>query len=89
MASGCPVIAYAKGGALETVIDKKTGIFFQEQNPASLRGTVEKFQTMKFDSQLIREHAENFDRKIFNVKLTDFLEKKWETWQKEMAMKPL
>jgi glycosyltransferase involved in cell wall biosynthesis len=87
MASGCPVIAYAGGGALETVIDKKTGIFFKEQNPLSLIGAVEKFQTMKFDPLLIRKHAESFDRKIFNEKILDFLEKKWETWQKEMTLK--
>lgn len=86
MASGCPVIAYGKGGALETIADKKTGIFFQEQNPSSLEGAIQKFQSMKFDQQLIREHAETFDRKVFNQKITDFLEKKWETWQKEMAL---
>ncbi len=87
MASGCPVIAYSKGGALETVVDKKTGVFFNEQNPISLQGAVEKFETIKFDSNSIREHAEKFDQQIFNGKIIDFLEKKWETWQKEMAMK--
>lgn len=86
MASGCPVIAYAKGGALETVADKKTGIFFHEQNPTALEGAIQKFQTMTFDEDLIREHAQTFDRRIFNEKLLDFLEKKWETWQKEMAI---
>lgn len=87
MASGCPVIAYGKGGALETVAEKKTGIFFQEQNPTSLQGAIEKFETMKFDPLAIRAHAETFDKKIFNEKILDFLEKKWETWQKEMGMK--
>lgn len=87
MASGCPVIAYGKGGALETVAEKKTGIFFQEQNPISLQGAIEKFETMKFDPLAIRAHAETFDKKIFNEKILDFLEKKWETWQKEMGMK--
>jgi len=87
MASGCPVIAYSKGGALETVVDKKTGVFFDEQNSASLEGAVQKFQSLKFDPQLIGAHAETFDHKVFNEKMTDFLEKKWETWQKEMALK--
>ncbi len=87
MASGCPVIAFGKGGALETVVDKKTGLFFDEQNPASLEGAIGKFQTLTFDPHAIRSHAENFDRSVFNKKIIDFLEKKWETWQKEMAMK--
>lgn len=87
MASGCPVIAFAKGGALETVVDKKTGLFFHEQNTASLEGAVGKFQTLAFDPHAIRTHAENFDQSVFNKKIIDFLEKKWETWQKEMAMK--
>ena len=85
MAAGCPVIAYSKGGALESVIDKKTGLFFDEQNPLSLEGAVQKLQTMNFDSEAIREHAKTFDQKIFNEKMINFLEKKWETWQKDMA----
>ena len=85
MASGCPVIAFNKGGALETVIDKQTGIFFNEQNVASLKGAVEKFKQHKFNHQAIREHAETFDRSVFNEKIVGFIEKKWETWQKELA----
>lgn len=87
MASGCPVIAYARGGALETVINNKTGIFFEEQNPVSLQGAVEKFQKTKFNHEAIRAHAETFDKKIFNERMIDFIEKKWETWQKEMSTK--
>ncbi|MBL7017122.1 MAG: glycosyltransferase [Kiritimatiellales bacterium] len=43
-AAGCPVIAFGQGGALETVIDGKTGVFFNEQTADSLCAAVEKFQ---------------------------------------------
>ena len=46
---GCPVIAYKKGGALETVIDGKTGIFFANQNERSLRKAIEKFNKIKYN----------------------------------------
>lgn len=85
MASGCPVIAYKAGGALETIIDKKTGLFFEEQNVTSLKAAIQKFNHMQFDPQTIREQAEKFDHSIFNEKLLEFIEKKWEHWQKEMV----
>ncbi len=84
MASGCPIIAYNKGGALETVIDKKTGIFFDEQNTVSLKGAVEKFIKMKFNHQEIQEHAQKFDLRNFNDKLLEFIEKKWDNWVTDM-----
>ena len=45
-AAGCPVIAYGKGGALETVINGKTGVFFSEQSSESLIGALQKFELM-------------------------------------------
>jgi len=67
MASGVPVIAYAKGGALETVVDNITGIFFKEQNEVGLINAVQEFETKynNFDPVSIRRHAENFDITIF------------------------
>ncbi|MBI5123273.1 glycosyltransferase [Candidatus Roizmanbacteria bacterium] len=46
---GCPVIAYKKGGALETVIDGKTGIFFNRQEEISLRRAIERFNKIKYN----------------------------------------
>ncbi len=85
MAAGCPVIAYKKGGALETVLEKKTGIFFDEQNAVSLKAGIEKFEKMEFDPFSIRVHAEKFDRKVFENKMLEFIAKKWEIWQEEMV----
>jgi glycosyltransferase involved in cell wall biosynthesis len=45
-AAGCPVIAYAQGGALETVIDKETGIFFSEQTSEGLIDALQKFESI-------------------------------------------
>lgn len=78
-ASGRPVIAFAKGGALETVIDTKTGIFFKEQTPDCLIDGIKRFQLMEhtFDSRAIREHARTFDKKIFINKIKTFVETKY------------
>lgn len=76
MASGKPVIAYAKGGALETVVDNKefrTGIFFNDQTKKSLINAIEKFNKTKFDRAAIREHALKFDRSVFKEKLKNYL----------------
>jgi len=73
MASGRPVIAYAKGGALETVIDGVTGIFFQYQNWASLTHAVLRFQTLEVDSKLIHEYAKKFDETIFLAQMKELL----------------
>ncbi len=65
MASGKPVIAYGKGGALEIIEEGKTGIFFSEQTPDSLVGAIESFNTTTFDSSEIRKFAEQYDIKYF------------------------
>ncbi len=74
MASGRPVIAYARGGALETVVEHKTGMFFNHQNWASLTHAILRFQADQFDQQIIREHARQFDEQIFKHKILNFLE---------------
>jgi glycosyltransferase involved in cell wall biosynthesis len=78
MASGKPVVAYAKGGALETVVgdgDSPTGIFFHTQNVDALAGAVRNVSRMKFDPYAIRRHAEKFDRKEFKQKISEYVSK--------------
>lgn len=72
-ATGRPVIAYAAGGALETVVDGVTGILFPEQNPAALREAVERCERTVFDKQLIREHARQFDAAHFAEQMGSFI----------------
>jgi len=78
MASWTPVIAYNKWGALETVVDWKTWIFFEEQTVSSLNKTINKFENMSFDSKEIREYAMKFDKKVFNKEILKFITKKLE-----------
>lgn len=75
-ACGTPVIAYGVGWALETVVDSKTGIFFDQQTVDSLNKAIDQFETMTFDPLTIRKHAEQFDSEIFKENLVNFIEKK-------------
>ena len=74
MASGRPVIAYGRGGALETVVDNQTGLFFEEQTWESLAHKILRFDSSKFDSKIIRNHAKNFDEQKFKQKMLNFIE---------------
>ncbi|MBU1151841.1 glycosyltransferase [Patescibacteria group bacterium] len=84
MASGKPVIAYKEGGALDTIIENKTGIFFTEQNSNNLKKAVQEYldNKQKFSKQEIIEHAKEFDTETFQKNLINFLEDKWEKFQK-------
>ena len=75
-ASGRPVIAYGKGGALETVIDEKTGIFFKEQTKESLKDAILKFESLTWNKKYIRNHALTFDEEIFKEKIRLYVEEK-------------
>lgn len=68
-AAGTPSIAYGAGGALETVIDGRTGILFDQQNEISLINAVSKFNSSKWDKNLLREHAKKFSQEIFKQKI--------------------
>jgi glycosyltransferase involved in cell wall biosynthesis len=69
MASGKPVVAFARGGALETIIDGTTGVFFGEQTVDSLIDAIRRLEQMKLDPNVIRHHAEGFDRALFRERL--------------------
>nr|WP_286207898.1 glycosyltransferase [Clostridium caldaquaticum] len=87
--SGRPVIAYGKGGALETVINEKTGVFFNEQKTFSLIEAVNKFNNMCFDKYYIRKHAEKFDEEIFKKKISDFINEKYAEFKSKKPYKVL
>lgn len=80
MASGRPVIAYARGGALETVNEGVTGIFFHEQNLASFQEALGKFEKISFHPEKIRSFAEKFSSQHFEQKMIDFIESTWTKW---------
>jgi len=72
-AAGRPVIALRKGGALETVIEGKTGLFFDEQTAESLAGCVEEFEGRRFAAADCRENAERFRAEAFRGAIRGFL----------------
>ena len=75
-ASGRPVIAYRAGGALASVIDDVTGTFFSEQTVESLAAVLASFDERKYDPQIIRNHALEFDMPRFHRRILQFIEAK-------------
>lgn len=75
MAAGLPVIAYGKGGALDYVIDGKTGVLFKHQTVASLVQAIEKFRKTKFDPLKIRSHTQQFSEHRFLKEIREFVAK--------------
>ena len=73
MASGRPVIAYQKGGATETIIEGQTGLFFKEQTAADIIKTIASFSNYNWDSQKIRQHAEQFSVAKFKEQINNFI----------------
>jgi len=82
MACGRPVIAYAKGGVLESVIDGKTGVLFDEQSSHGLTAAIKRFQEGmrlgKFNPQFICRQAEKFDRGLFKKQVLEYIKSKLE-----------
>ncbi len=72
-ASGTPVIAFKEGGVAETIINGRTGFFFDRQEPEALVEAVKKFVKNSLDSIGCRENAKRFDFKNFKERITDFI----------------
>jgi glycosyltransferase involved in cell wall biosynthesis len=72
-AAGRPVIAYRGGGAIETVEEGKTGVFFDQPDSRTLATAIEKFEGLKWDQYTLRWHAEKFDRTVFAFRVLQFL----------------
>ena len=78
-AAGRPVIAYGKGGVLDTMIPytgdalKATAFFFYEQSKEALLKAIKEFETLTFSADFIRSNAEKFDECSFISKIKDFV----------------
>ena len=73
-AAGRPVIAFKAGGALDTVIDGETGIFFSELTPESLSAAVLRAEKTEWDSVAIRKHAEDYAEPRFRERFMRLVE---------------
>lgn len=72
-ACGAAVIAYGRGGAVETVIDGETGVLFGEQSVDGLVAAMEQFERQTFDPGAARRQAERFHPSRFDAEFTRFL----------------
>ncbi len=79
-AAGRPVIAYARGGALETVMgegENRTGVFFHEQSTEALMQALKDFDADDFDPEIIRRNAERFRREKFIDRMKSLITETW------------
>jgi glycosyltransferase involved in cell wall biosynthesis len=77
MAAGRPVVAYRAGGALETVIDGETGLFFDAPTVDSLCDALSRLPALATDPPRVRAHAQRFDAAVFRERLRQFVEHRW------------
>lgn len=80
-ASGKPTIAYRAGGALETVIDGITGVFFDRQTAEALATAIAACERHVWDAALIRHQAERFRREIFLRRMAEVVHNQWNDFQ--------
>jgi glycosyltransferase involved in cell wall biosynthesis len=73
MAAGRPVIAYAYGGALDTVIEGLSGTLFHEQSVGALSEALRGFRPGRYDPARIRAHSEQYDTSVFRRKMTEYV----------------
>jgi glycosyltransferase involved in cell wall biosynthesis len=72
-AAGRPTIAYRAGGAVETIIDGVTGVFFDRQDASSLAEAIRRFERQEWSAEVLRSHAEGFGVDVFQSRFRQFL----------------
>lgn len=94
-ACGTPVIAFGKGGSLETVrglgLECPTGVYFTTQTPESICDAVNRFEraTMEILPVSCRKHAENFSIDTFRRQVASFVENEWQDLKKRQMARPV
>lgn len=81
-ASGRPVIGYAAGGALETIQDGKTGVFFRQQTPECLNEAVDRFEKTRFHGGVIRQSSLRFGMEPFQKAIVELVKKNHDEYLK-------
>ncbi len=75
MMNGTPVIAHKSGGVIETVVEGKTGVFFDDLTIESINSAIKKFEKIKFNASELQKHADKFSKKRFEKEIKDFVDK--------------
>jgi len=73
MGTGAPVVAFKSGGVKETVVNEKTGIFFDENTPESLNKAIKRLEAIKIKPEDCIEQAEKFSKDNFDRKIKEFV----------------
>ena len=76
-ACGTPVLAFGRGGVLESIVPGKTGLFFDEQTPQSIIAALTEFEKIEWDAAAIRRNAENFSTRRFRDQFRRLVEREW------------
>ncbi len=76
MQRGIPVIAHRSGGPKETIIDGKTGVFFDDLSEAGLVAAIQKFEASKFDHATIKEQGQKFSKEVFQKQIGELVKSK-------------
>ena len=81
MAAGCPVIAYRRGGVLETVVEGKSGIFFDQPSAKELARAVDRLENneIRFDPSAISASVKRFHKERFKEEWVEFVSRAWES----------
>lgn len=85
-ACGIPVVGFARGGALETIIPEETGVFFHDLSVDSLLEALDKLESVKLNKEAIRSHALKFSRINFKENIHAFLQKKWNDFTSQASI---
>jgi glycosyltransferase involved in cell wall biosynthesis len=72
-AAGRPTVGFRAGGAIETIVENETGVFFNEQTVESLIDAIRRLEERQWSPTLIRHHAENFSVEVFQTRFAKFL----------------
>jgi glycosyltransferase involved in cell wall biosynthesis len=77
LATGRPVVAFAGGGATDSVRDGETGVLFAEATPAALGAALTRLRDLRFDPARLRAEARRFDRAVFERRFAAFVDACW------------
>lgn len=78
MSTGCPLIAYSKGGSTDWMVNNKTGISFHPQTKEALKKALKEFSPKNYlDSKELHKHAEKFSPEQFRLRIKEFVDQKY------------
>ena len=84
--AGTPVLAFGRGGACESVLDGRTGLFFHEQTVDAVAGCIQRFEAegVACTAEQIRDHSRSFSEARFEQQMKDYCMQRYRDWQAEL-----